>query len=184
MTSLDMNTAPAPTTAPANVRAAVPTTVPTTASAARANSAQPASPGARLPYHGQEFRRIKGFIGGHLTVSVLTLGVAAALSGRTSAVDAAVWIRATLVAVGAVVLYVCAARAARGSRGAYRRLRILSAVTLAAIVAVVALPGTFPLWLKAEQAGCGLLMAAVVVLANNRALRALFAAPAAAAARS
>lgn len=175
MTSLDMNTASVPTTVPA----AQPSTAQPDPTAA---PTPPTAP--RLPYHRQEFRRIKGFIGGHLAVSVLTLGVAAALSGRTSAVDSAVWIRATLVAAGAVVLYVCAARAAHGSRGAYRRLRILSAVTLAAIVAVVSLPGTFPLWLKAEQAGCGLLVTAVVVLANSRAVRALFATPAAGAARS
>lgn len=139
----------------------------------------PTSTGVRTPHGARAFRRITLLLGGHLAASVLTLGVAAALRGDSSAVNSAVWIRGTIVAAGALVMYLCAVRAARGSGGAYRRLRVLSAVTVAAIVAVVALPGTFPLWMKAEQAACGLALVAVVAIANSRAIRGGFSCPAA-----
>ena len=65
-------------------------------------------------------------------------------------------------------------RAARGSRAAYLRLRIISAVLVVAIAVIVALPGRFPLWMKAEQGVAGLLMVGVAVLVNGRGLRSLF----------
>ncbi len=46
---------------------------------------------------------------------------------------------------------------------------------LVAIAVIVALPGAFPVWLRVEQAVCGLLLAGVVVLVNGRHLRSLFA---------
>lgn len=137
----------------------------------------PARPGGHTPRGARAFRRIKLLLGGHLAASVLTLAAAAALRGDSSAVNSAVWIRGTIVAVGALVMYLCAVRAARGSAGAYRRLRVLSAVTVAAIVAVVSLPGTFPVWMKAEQSVCGLVLVAVVALANSRAVRDRFGRP-------
>jgi hypothetical protein len=48
------------------------------------------------------------------------------------------------------------------------RLRIVTAIMLVAIVVIISLPGTFPLWLKLEQAICGLLLLPVVVLINRR----------------
>ncbi len=45
---------------------------------------------------------------------------------------------------------------------------------VAAIVVIVAPPGTFPPWLKLEQAACGLLLIGVVVLVNGRRLRSSF----------
>ena len=137
------------------------------------------------PHGVRAFRRIRLLVGGYLAVGVLTLAAAAVLSRTdSSAVNAAVWIRGTFVAGGALVMFLCAHRAARGSRGAYRRLRVLSAVTVAAIVAVIMLPGTFPLWMKADQAVCGLLVAATVAAANSRGVRQLFSCPPAGKARS
>ncbi|SEN53380.1 hypothetical protein SAMN05216267_1006152 [Actinacidiphila rubida] len=139
----------------------------------------PISTGSPTPHSARAFRRITLLLRVHLAACVLTLGAAAALSGDSSAVNSAVWIRGTIVAAGALVMYLCAVRAARGSRGAYRRLRVLSAVTVAAVVGVVSLPGTFPLWMKAEQSACGLVLVAVVALANSRAVRDRFSCPAA-----
>jgi len=68
-----------------------------------------------------------------------------------------------------------AAGAARGSRGAYRRLRVITAVMPVAIVVIIALPGTFPLWMKVEQAVCGVLLLGVVAVVNGRVMRASFA---------
>jgi hypothetical protein len=66
---------------------------------------------------------------------------------------------------------VFATRAARGSRRAYLRLRIVTVVAVVAIVAILASPGTFPMWLKVEQGGCGVLLVAAVALLNGRTLR-------------
>jgi hypothetical protein len=45
---------------------------------------------------------------------------------------------------------------------------------LVAIVVIIALPGTFPLWLKGEQAVCGLLLLGVALLVNGKHLRSVF----------
>lgn len=86
-------------------------------------------------------------------------------------VTTAVWVRTPLVAASAAVLLVLARRAAAGHRGSFRRLRIISMVVLAAIIAVVAWPGAFPVWLRAEQAVCGVFMPSVVVRTNLRPVR-------------
>ncbi|MFE9119982.1 hypothetical protein [Streptomyces sp. NPDC007172] len=122
------------------------------------------------------FRGAKVLVGAYLGISVLTLAVIVLLRGDSADVNSAVWVRGTIVAVSALVTLLCAVRAARGSRSAYRRLRIISAVSVVAIAAVVALPGTFPAWLKAEQAACGLLLVAVVALVNGKHVRSVFAA--------
>ena len=67
-------------------------------------------------------------------------------------------------------------RASLGSARSFLRLRIVSAVMLIAIAVIIALPGTFPLWMKLEQAVCGLLLISVVALVNDHRLRALFSA--------
>jgi hypothetical protein len=46
---------------------------------------------------------------------------------------------------------------------------------LVAIIVIVAIPGAFPVWLRVEQAVCGLLLAGVVLLVNRAPVRALFA---------
>ncbi len=51
-----------------------------------------------------------------------------------------------------------------------------SAVMVVAIAVIIALPGTFPTWLKLEQGVCGLVLIAVVAIANGRRSRLLFAA--------
>jgi hypothetical protein len=53
-------------------------------------------------------------------------------------------------------------------RRAYLRLRIVSTVMLVAIAVILAIPGDFPLWLKVEQAICGLLLLGVVIKAWQR----------------
>ena len=46
---------------------------------------------------------------------------------------------------------------------------------LVAIVVIVALPGAFPMWLRVEQAVCGLLLLGVVLQVNSTNVRASFA---------
>ncbi|MBB4926052.1 hypothetical protein [Kitasatospora kifunensis] len=129
------------------------------------------------PRSRRALRQIKLLVGGYLATSLVTLLVIALLRHDTAVVNSAVWVRASIVVVSALLTSAFTARAARGSRAAYRRLRIVSAVMVAGVVAVIALPGTFPLWLKLEQGLCGLLLIGVVALANGRQLRSLFAAP-------
>lgn len=107
----------------------------------------------------------------YLAISVATLVAIVVLRNHPAIVTAAVWTRAIIVVVTAILLILFTARAGRGSRGALRRLRVVSVITPVAIAVIIALPGTFPLWMKIEQGVCGLLMIAVAVLANGRSLR-------------
>ncbi|WP_406509912.1 hypothetical protein [Streptomyces sp. NBC_00212] len=122
------------------------------------------------------FRSTKLLVGGYLGISVLTLVAIVLLRNDSADVNAAVWVRGAIVVASALVTYLCAVRAARGSRSAYRRLRVISGVMIVAIAAIIALPGAFPVWMKAEQAVCGVLLIAVATLVNGKYLRSLFAA--------
>ncbi|MEV6492634.1 hypothetical protein AB0M20_29040 [Actinoplanes sp. NPDC051633] len=106
-----------------------------------------------------------------LVISVSTVVAVALMRHHPALVTTAVWVRTSLVAASAAVLLLFARRAAAGHRGSFRRLRIISMVVLIAIIAVVAWPGAFPVWLRVEQAVCGLLMLGVVVRTNLRVAR-------------
>ncbi len=121
------------------------------------------------------FRKIRLLTGGYLAISAGAVAATALMRSHTAEVNSAVWTHGILVAASAVAIFAIASRAARGSRPAYRRLRIASVVVVAAIAVVIALPGSFPLWMKAEQGVAGLLMIGVAVLANGSHLRSLFA---------
>jgi hypothetical protein len=121
-------------------------------------------------------RAVRTLVSGYLALSVVTMVAVILLRDHPSLVDSAVWTRTTIVTVSALLTFVFAAGAARGSRGAFRRLRIVSTVMVVAIVVIVAIPGDFPLWLKAEQTVCGLLLIGVAGLVRGRHLRAVFAA--------
>lgn len=120
-------------------------------------------------------RLVRALLVGYLAVSVLTLAVVVLLRDDASVVNPAVWIRGTIVAASSVLTLAFAAATARGSRGAYRRLRVITTVMPVAIVVIIALPGTFPLWMKVEQAVCGVLLLGVVAIVNGRNMRAAFA---------
>jgi hypothetical protein len=122
----------------------------------------------------REMRTINVLTRCYLALSVLTVVAIAVLRNDEALVNTAVWVRATIVAVSAALLALFAAKATRGSRGAYRRLRIVSAVMLVAVVVIVAIPGDFPVWLKVEQAVCGVFLAGIVLIANSARVRSLF----------
>ena len=119
-------------------------------------------------------RSVKLLVGAYLAVSVLTLVAIIALHNDAAAVNDAVWTRGTIVVASALLTFAFARRAARGSRRGFLRLRLVSAIMLVAIVVIIALPGTFPLWMKCEQAICGLLLLGVALLVNGRHLRSVF----------
>jgi hypothetical protein len=122
------------------------------------------------------FRKVKLLVGGYLGISTVALLVIVVLRPHPAEVNSAVWSHGIAVAASALVACAIAVRAANGSRRAYRRLRITSVVVVAAIAVIIALPGGFPMWMKAEQGVAGLFMIGVAVLLNGRQLRSLFAA--------
>ena len=133
------------------------------------NTSQPA---ARDP-----FRAIKGLLLTYFGVGAVALVAVILLRNHPAEVNGAAWVRSIIVVGTALILLSAATLAGRGHRGAFLRLRIISIVTTVAIAAIVAVPGTFPVWLKIEQACCGVIMLGVVLLANGRGARARFAVP-------
>jgi hypothetical protein len=138
--------------------------------------------GARLPEafpmnnnSRKAFRSVTFLVGSYLGISVLTLVAIVLLRHHPSVVNAAVWIRGTIVVASAALMMSFVARAARGSNLAFLRLRIVSAVMVVAIAIIISLPGTFPLWMKIEQGACGLVLLGVVRLVNGRQLRSTYA---------
>lgn len=128
------------------------------------------------PHAAATFRTIKLLAGCYLAISALAVVAIPLLRHHPGQVNSAVWTHGILVAASAVAAFAFALRAASGSRGAYRRLRIGSVVIVVAIAVIIALPGSFPLWMKAEQGVAGLFMIGVAALANSRRVRSLFAA--------
>jgi hypothetical protein len=126
------------------------------------------------PRSAAALRSVQLLVAGYLALSVLTLIAIIALRNHTTVVNAAVWTRGTIVVASATLTVLFARRAARGSRKGFLRLRIVSAVMLVAIVVIISLPGTFPLWMKGEQAVCGLLLLGVALLVNGKHLRSVF----------
>jgi hypothetical protein len=119
-------------------------------------------------------RRVVLLVGAYLGLSVLTVVAIVLLRDHRADVNSAVWTRGIIVAAVALLTFAFTVRAARGSSRAYLRLRIVSAIQVVAIAVIVSLPGTFPLWLKVEQASCGLLLLGVVLIANGKQLRSVF----------
>ncbi|WP_424891471.1 hypothetical protein [Streptomyces sp. XH2] len=89
----------------------------------------------------------------------------------------AVRVRAGIVVAASLLMASFAARTARGHSRSHLRLRLSSAAMAVAIAAIVALPGTFPAWLKAEQAACGVLLLGVVLAVNGKQMRSAFTEP-------
>ncbi|MFG6195311.1 hypothetical protein [Nonomuraea sp. JJY05] len=105
-----------------------------------------------------------------LVISVATLGVAALIGGNW-----VVWLRGAAVALAAVWLVALAGQAARGKRSAYVRIRFVTIAAPLGIVLILLAPDSgYPVWMKAEQAVVGVLVAAVALLVNRRAVRQAF----------
>ena len=121
-------------------------------------------------------RVVTALVGSYLGISVLTLLAIILFRDNPAIVTVAVWIRGSLVVASAALMFAFAVRATGGAPRAFLRVRLISAIMLVAIVVIIALPGTFPFWLKLEQAVCGALLLVVVILVNSKRMRAHFAA--------
>lgn len=114
-------------------------------------------------------------VGCYAGLSVLTLIAIILLRNHPDLVTDAVWVRTTIVVATSLLMTSFAARTARGHSRSYLRLRLASGVMVLAIAVIVALPGAFPVWLKVEQAMCGVLLLLVVVIVNGKRIRSAFA---------
>jgi hypothetical protein len=121
-------------------------------------------------------RTVTALVGSYLAISILTLVAIIVFRNNPAIVNTAVWIRGSIVVASAALMFLFAVRASGGAARAFLRVRLISAIMLVAIVVIIALPGTFPLWMKLEQALCGVLLFVVVILVNSRRLRLFFAA--------
>ncbi|WIX79319.1 hypothetical protein QRX50_00425 [Amycolatopsis carbonis] len=121
------------------------------------------------------FRTARLLVATYLTISLLTVVAVVLLRNNAAMVTDAVWVRSVIVAASGLLTLSFTVRAARGSRRAFLRLRLTTGIMLVAIVVIASLPGAFPVWLRIEQAVCGLVLLGVVLIVNGRHLRSLFA---------
>ncbi|MFI7099819.1 hypothetical protein ACIBK8_10720 [Streptomyces sp. NPDC050161] len=140
------------------------------------------TPATTVPAHAlsdprtrRALRSTTRLVGWYAVLSALTLGAVIALRDHPGLVNDAVWVRSAIVVATSLLMVSFAVRTARGHRRSYLRLRLASGIMLVAIAAILALPGDFPLWLKSEQAVCGVLLLLVVLIANGPRLRSAFA---------
>ncbi|MFG2205844.1 hypothetical protein [Streptomyces sp. NPDC048638] len=124
----------------------------------------------------QAFRSTKLLVGCYVGLSVLTLIAVFLLRHHPGTVTDAVWGRVTIVVATSMLMALFTARAARGDSRSYLRLRLASGVMVVAIAVIVALPAAFPVWLRIEQAVCGVLLLGVVLIVNGKRIRSAFAA--------
>lgn len=101
-------------------------------------------------------------VASYLTLSILTVVAVFLMRDHAGLVNTAVWVRTCIVAASAALMMSFVVRRA------CTRLRIVSTIMLVAITVILAVPGDFPLWLKVEQAICGLLLVGVVIRAWQR----------------
>ncbi|MFH8789752.1 hypothetical protein [Streptomyces roseoverticillatus] len=146
-----------------------------TTPAAAAPAAAPAE-SLSHPRVQRTLRSTKRLITCYVALSVGTLAAVIALRDHHDIVTGAVWVRTSIVVAASLLMASFAARTARGHSRSYLRLRLSSAAMVVAIAVIVALPGTFPAWLKAEQAVCGLLLLGVVLAVNGKQMRSAFSA--------
>ncbi len=111
--------------------------------------------------------KVRTLVACYLTLSILTVVAVILMRHHTDLVTPAVWGRTTIVAATSLLMMSFVVQAARGSARAFLRLRLVSAIMLVAIAVILAIPGSFPFWLKLEQAVCGVLLLGVVMLVNG-----------------
>jgi len=117
-------------------------------------------------------RAIGMYVGGYLAISIGAIVALTMLHGKQATQEA--WIHGCIVAATALLMSTFARGAIRGKDRAYLRLRITSTTMIIAIAVTTAIPGDFPMWMKAEQIVCGLLLIGLAVTLNRASTRAFF----------
>jgi hypothetical protein len=121
-------------------------------------------------------RLVNRLLVGFLAMSVLLAAVTFVLRDH---VPSTVWGRVIGLLVASPLYLLFANRMAAGRRWAYVRLRVLSVLGTVGIAVLVALPGLYPVWMRAEQAAQGVVLLALAVVVSRPALKSRFAKPAA-----
>lgn len=119
------------------------------------------------------FRPVLLLLWAFVGVSAAMVAFLAVLAAVGVGVDAAIWVRCSIVLGSSIVLLVFGGGAARGSRNALLRLRIIAPIVVAAVIVIVSIPGFLPDWVRMEQAVCGLLVLPVAIIANLPRTRAM-----------
>jgi hypothetical protein len=127
------------------------------------------------PQNQTAFHNTRLLVGSYLGISALTLAAIVALRNDVTLTPTPVWVREIIVFAHAVLMMFLVALTARGSRRGYLLLRLTSSIMVVAIVVILAIPGDFPLWFKIDQGICGLLLLGVVMIINDKRIRAVFA---------
>lgn len=104
---------------------------------------------------------------------VITHQLAAGSDQTPDELAASLWIRAGLVLVVALFYVWIARRMRQGRRGAYMRVRTIAVLGFVG-VAYLLVSGAYPAWLRGVQIGQLVLLAALVVATNLRAVRESF----------
>ncbi|MFE1176605.1 hypothetical protein [Streptomyces sp. NPDC058773] len=139
------------------------------------DSVAPPAGDMRHPRIRQALRSTELLVGCYAALSALTLVAIILLRHHPDLVTDAVWVRVSIVVATSLLMVSFAARTRRGHSRSYLRLRLASGIMLSAIAVILVLPGTFPLWLKAEQGVCGVLLLGVVLIVNGKRMRSAFA---------
>jgi hypothetical protein len=120
------------------------------------------------------FRAVRALLAVLFVISLASVLFAVIEQADSDLVNTVVWIRSIAVVAAAVLLYAFAAQAARGKGWAYRRLRLLSFIIPVGVVILIVAPGEYPLWLKIEQAVCGLVVLSIGLILSASHMRSLF----------
>jgi len=119
-------------------------------------------------------RAIRLYVGSYLGISLGALLVLAALHGNHHQASQEAWVHGIIVATTSLLMATFARGTIRGNGNMYLRLRITSTVMVVAIAVTSAIPGDFPVWMKAEQIVCGLLLVGLIVALNRRPAKTFF----------
>lgn len=120
------------------------------------------------------FRLIKVLAGLYIGVNIAALMVIILLSNNTQLVNDVVWTRGIILTLTSFILLRFIFLLVRGSRKAYLLIRISTSILFVSVVVLLTIPNLLPLWMKVEQAICGILLLGIILGINNKHLRSLF----------
>lgn len=117
-------------------------------------------------------RKLKAFALMYVCVNAAAFAAIIALRHKTGQVNDTVWIRGTILFATSLLLFAFTNHITRGSRKALLRVRIIATILLASVIVLLVVGHQLlPLWMKLEQAVCGLLLLGIVILVNGKPIR-------------
>jgi len=120
----------------------------------------------------RSLQKLKMFTAAYVGVNAAAFIAVIALHGKAGQVNSTVWIRGTILFVTSLLLLAFTNHITRGSRKALLRVRIISTILLASVIVLLVVGHQLlPLWMKLEQAVCGLLLLGIVILVNGKPVR-------------